>query len=323
MSDSDLELHNPHDLLVKDAFQHRQVIQHLLQSRLPHDTLARIDMDSLRLTNKSFQTLKGKERHCDIVYSATVKGQSGYIYISLEHQSKEEEHMPLRQLEYNILLMRQHLKEGHKTLPLIVNICIYNGPKPYQGPATLLELFEHPDLAKEYLVSAYHLIDLRSDSIQKIERDNSAALAELMLKEAIRRNFCAWLDANEDKLTELAGPYNEMIFLYMLTLDPDKKGILERIEEIKDPTQKQIAMTAAQHLRQEGRQEGIQQGMRQGIQEGRQEGIQQGIQEGMHTNSLNIAKNMLSNMHLDMKTVSQATGLSMQELIRLQEESKH
>lgn len=290
----DIELHNTHDFLVKSSFNHKKVIQHFLHSRLPPATLKRIDMASLRLSNKSFQTLKGQERHCDLVYAATVEGQSGYLYISLEHQSQEEEYMPLRQLEYNVLLMRQHLKEGHKTLPLIVNVCLYNGPKPYQGPATLLELFEHPNLAKEYLVSAYHLIDLRSDSVQKIERDKSAALAELMLKEAWERDFCAWLDANENKLTELAGPYNEIIFQYMFTLDPDKEGILERIERLKDPTQKQIAMTAAQHLR----------------------------QQGMHTKSVEIAKNMLSKLHLGIKAVKEATGLSEEELMKLQQEAK-
>jgi predicted transposase/invertase (TIGR01784 family) len=63
-------------------------------------------------------------------------------------------------------------------------------------------------------------------------------------------------------------------------------------------------MTAAQRLRQEG--------MRKGIQKGRQ--------EGMYTKTLDIAKNMLSRLHLDRKTVSEATGLSEEELIQLQEQ---
>jgi hypothetical protein len=35
-----------------------------------------------------------------------------------------------------------------------------------------------------------------------------------------------------------------------------------------------------------------------------------------------IAKNMLSMLHLDMKTVAEATGLSEEELINLQQEGK-
>lgn len=42
----------------------------------------------------------------------------------------------------------------------------------------------------------------------------------------------------------------------------------------------------------------------------------------MRTKALDIAKNTLAKLHLDMKTVAEATGLREQELIRLQEESK-
>ena len=120
---SDITLHHPHDFLVKAAFGHRGVMEDFLESRLPQETLQRIDMSSLRLTNKSFGTKKGKQKHSDLIYAVTIDGQEGYLYISLEHQSKEEKYMPLRQLEYNVLLMRQHLDEGHSTLPLILNIC--------------------------------------------------------------------------------------------------------------------------------------------------------------------------------------------------------
>jgi predicted transposase/invertase (TIGR01784 family) len=52
-----------------------------------------------------------------------------------------------------------------------------------------------------------------------------------------------------------------------------------------------------------------------------QRGIQQGRQEGIQEEKFHIAKNLLSNFHLDMKVVSEATGLSEQELMRLQEKS--
>jgi predicted transposase YdaD len=63
------------------------------------------------------------------------------------------------------------------------------------------------------------------------------------------------------------------------------------------PHKKENIMTAAQQLEQRGEIRG------------RQEGIQQ--------EKLHIAKNMLDKLHLDMKIVAEATGLSKQELIRL------
>ena len=53
-------------------------------------------------------------------------------------------------------------------------------------------------------------------------------------------------------------------------------------------------------------------------QEGRQEGMQKGMQKGMKTRSLEIAKNMLLNLHLGIEVVQKATGLSTEELNKLQ-----
>ena len=47
---------------------------------------------------------------------------------------------------------------------------------------------------------------------------------------------------------------------------------------------------------------------------------QEGMQQGMHTESLEVAKNMLTNMHSDMQTVSRSTGLNQTEIIKLREE---
>ena len=49
-----------------------------------------------------------------------------------------------------------------------------------------------------------------------------------------------------------------------------------------------------------------------------QQGIQQGVQQGIQTRSLEIAKNMLLNLHLGMDVVQKATGLSSKELKKLQ-----
>jgi predicted XRE-type DNA-binding protein len=49
---------------------------------------------------------------------------------------------------------------------------------------------------------------------------------------------------------------------------------------------------------------------------------QEGMQQGMQQEKLHIAKNMLSKLHLDIKAVKEATGLSEEELIKLQEEAQ-
>jgi predicted transposase/invertase (TIGR01784 family) len=51
-------------------------------------------------------------------------------------------------------------------------------------------------------------------------------------------------------------------------------------------------------------------------------GEKRGMQQGMQQEKLHIAKNMLSKLHLDIKSVKEATGLSEEALLKLQEEAK-
>ena len=210
-----IEIHQPHDALFKASFSHKQVMVDFLTSRLPQETLARIELSSLRLTNKSFVSKTGRQSHSDLIYAAFIDKQEGYIYIVTEHFSEQEKYVPLRQLEYNLPLMRQHLNEGHKKLPLILNVCVYNGTNPYKGPITLLEMFEYPKLAKKYLLEEYHLVDLRADTEARIQQDKQATLAELLLKQGKLRDFYKWIDEHQAILNDSTIPYAEEGFHYI------------------------------------------------------------------------------------------------------------
>ena len=310
-------IHQPHDTIFKAAFSHKQVMVDFLRSRLPQETLARIDLSTLKLTNKSFVSKTGRQTHSDLIYSSRMDKQQGYIYLVTEHFSEQEKYVPLRQIEYNLPLMRQHLNEGHKKLPLILNICVHNCTNPYQGPITFLEMFEHPGLAKQFFLEGYHMVDLSVETEANIHKDKQAALAELLLKQGKLRDFHHWIDKHQDLLNDNSIPYAEEGFHYILTVDP-RNDTLEKLQKNAEPQTKEKIMNAAEKLIQQGKQQGIQQGIQQGKQQGIQQGKQQGIQQGMKTRSLEIAKNMLLNLHLGMDVVQKATGLSSKELKKLQ-----
>ena len=298
-------IHQPHDTIFKAAFSHKQVMVDFLRSRLPQETLARLDLNTLQLTNKSFVSKTGRQTHSDLIYSSRMDKQQGYIYLVTEHFSEQEKYVPLRQIEYNLPLMRQHLNEGHKKLPLILNICVHNCTNPYQGPITFLEMFEHPGLAKQFFLEGYHMVDLSVETEANIHKDKQAALAELLLKQGKLRDFHRWIDKHQDLLNDNSIPYAEEGFHYILTVDP-RNDTLEKLQKNAEPQTKEKIMNAAEKLIQQGKQQGIQQGK------------QQGIQQGMKTRSLEIAKNMLLNLHLGMDVVQKATGLSSKELKKLQ-----
>ena len=63
---------------------------------------------------------------------------------------------------------------------------------------------------------------------------------------------------------------------------------------------------------------GIEEGLAQGREEGREEGLVQGMQQGMREKALEIARQLLN--VLDNQTISQTTGLSVEDIQNLREE---
>ncbi|MBX9889940.1 MAG: Rpn family recombination-promoting nuclease/putative transposase [Amoebophilaceae bacterium] len=86
MSDKRIE---SHDNLFKNAFSRKDVMMDFLETRLPEAVLAKIDQNSLRLTNKSFVGKANLRGDSDVVFQANIEGEHGYLYILAEHVRHE------------------------------------------------------------------------------------------------------------------------------------------------------------------------------------------------------------------------------------------
>ena len=64
------------------------------------------------------------------------------------------------------------------------------------------------------------------------------------------------------------------------------------------------------------REEGLQEGRKEGLQEGMERGIEKGIQEGRREEQITIARS-LKNASIDIKIISENTGLSVEEVLKL------
>ncbi|MGI2298383.1 Rpn family recombination-promoting nuclease/putative transposase, partial [Candidatus Cardinium hertigii] len=197
-------------------------------------------------------------------------------------------------------LLRQHLKEnGNVLLPVILNICVYNGKHPYKGSSSLLSMFSDPELAKSCMFDSFHLVDLYSTSEDELLSYKKAAFAAMVLKQGIYRDFKKWFSDHIHLIVYLLEKgyisYADTAFLYMLNVD-DNPDLLETIKK-SNPQLKQIAMSVAEKLIQQGehkgRQEGILIGQEKGKLEGKQEGRQEGRQEGEKDKAISIARAML------------------------------
>ena len=275
------EIHHPHDSLFKKALQHKEVAIDFLKNRLPSKALKEIDLATVTAENTTFIESDLKASYSDLVLSANIKGEKGYIYTLVELQTQNDDTMPLRLLEYNVRLMRKHVaaKKGKK-LPTIINIVLYAGAKPYKGAKCIMDAFEHPNLFMESLRQTF-LINLTQESETQIMQDGRAALVELVIRQGVRRD-CESLTKEASVVALInASMYGKEVVYYIL--DRTKHDPMETLKKIANlGTQlKHTVMGGLQRALKEkeqlGRQEGIRLGEQRGIQLGEQRGIQLGI----------------------------------------------
>ena len=166
--------------------------------------------------------------------------------------------------------MEAHLAQGHKKLPIIVNLCLYAGEaSPYPYSVDIYDCFEAPDLARRTMCKPLALIDLTVLAEEELAGHGKADLVEILLKQAVVREFLSWINSHQAFVVKLLNRfYGGSGVVYMLETDQENPAekIIEAILAAA-PNKKELIMTAAQQLRQEGIQLGIVKGMKQGMQQ--------------------------------------------------------
>ena len=307
-----ITVHQPFDKLFKVSLSEKKVAISYLKAHVPAEIYKRINIDTLELTDKSFILPKFREIHSDIVYRCQFDNQDGYIFFILEAESTaNEELMAFRQLQYSIAAMDQHIRQGHKKLPIVLPLCLYHGlESPYPHPLDVHQCFDSPDLAKQIIFKPFTLIDLTVLSDDALV-DGPAFLMEMLLKHARAKNFLTILKARRVVIKELLRQLNRELRRYMVKFvinetqdesQPEAVNELVQILTTDLPEDKDIIMTFAQQLKQQGL----------------QEGLQQGLQQGRREEDFVIAKRMLD-MGADRDFIKKAAQLSDQDLLSLED----
>jgi len=142
----DNSIHQPADKLFKTWMADIRVAKDIFHMCLPKAILETIDFNYLTLSPQSHITHRHKNRNVDVLYETKINGKDGYLYILTEHQSEPDRFMPLRLMEYVILIIRHHLKQ-HKncdTFPVIYPLVFYTGNKPYSHTMDFYDCFGNP-----------------------------------------------------------------------------------------------------------------------------------------------------------------------------------
>lgn len=283
------------------------VAKDVMKTYLSADLVEKTDWNSVQLTNKSYVDKYLRHLQTDMVYSCRINGTESYIYVLVEQQTKPYPLLPFKILEYNVTMMREHISQGNKQLPLIANLVLYSGEQsPYPHSTDLYDCFEKPDQAKEMMFKPLNLIDLGQTDEEELLGHGEARLLQLLLKQSREHTFYKWLQKHRAQLVALFDTdYWESALLYILSEEEeyDDDTLLAEIISAK-PSKKKDIMNAAQRL--------IDKGEAIGMQLGKQEGVQ----EGMQAKEIEIAEKMLK-LHLDVNTIQQATNLSIEAIMKL------
>lgn len=95
----------PHDALFKPFLTHPDTARDFMEIHLPKDLRELCDLDSLKLESASFVDEKLRALHSDILWSVKTREGDGYIYVVIEHQSREDIHMAFRLMRYSMAVM--------------------------------------------------------------------------------------------------------------------------------------------------------------------------------------------------------------------------
>lgn len=283
---------------------HIEIARDFFAAHFDKQLLKRIDLNRLRLESSTFIDEVHKELRSDILYSATIDNQDGYIYLTVEHQSCSEKLMAFRILQYATRIWQMHLDRQEKVpdlLPTILPLVIYNGKiSPYPYSTQLRECFSDPFLVQEFLLEQFKLVDLTIIADEELASHRRAALMELLEKHIRAKNILPIIEfiSNADVWGEIKHLGNGKYLRFALKYVADK-GETNAIDDVfrliadKIPEKEDEIMTIAEGLRQQG--------------------MQQGIKLGAHQKQLEIAHNLL-NMGMSQETIAKITQLSIDEI---------
>ena len=313
----------PHDAFTKANLADIDRIKALTKSHYSKEIVSLIKFDTFE--NKPTEFIQRDLRHiaCDVLYSCKIKDEDGYIYFLYEPQSTPDELMPFRLLEYSVQIMKMHLSQGHKKLPIILPAVIYNGEQsPYPFSADIFECFQNVELAKAHVFKPFNLIDLTIAKDEDIAKLPPTLYFEYLLRHARDEDFAERLIDFMEKHPHfvyyfLSGgvDFLNVVLSYIETRKNKNPESIGRLIQVIDNKTDGELMSIIQRWQDEAKLQGESIGVLRGFEQGKVEGKA----EGRHLEKVATAKELLM-MGLGVDKIAKATKLSVEEIKDLQDE---
>jgi hypothetical protein len=264
---------HPHDALFKSAFESPGHAAALVRELLPTAIGEAISWDMLKGDSASFVDIVLADSHGDLLFSTRLRtGEPAFLYLLLEHQSTPDPAMPLRGLSYQIQIWKRFRKEQPaRWLPPIIAAVISHAPGGWNTSRSLEEMFDPSVMAVPgvaTLVPHFSLIieDLAHRTDDELKARSLAAFPRLALwllrdardPERILRSFDAWGSTMLEAKQAPSGrdDFGTLVNYLFHVFHPRYEDELRAKIHQLDHQAKEIEMTIAEQLQEEGRTEG-------------------------------------------------------------------
>ena len=306
------EVNQIHDKTYKTILSNKKEVVKLINSTLNLlEEKYQIKEDEIEKYNSSFITKSLKNRESDVIYRMKEKE----VFFLIEQQSKIDNRMPYRILEYCMLIMedaidkRKAKTKGYK-YPKVYPIVLYTGKREWKEVKRIEECQEKLEGIEEKGFSQYSLID-----INKYTKDELLAkegiLSKIMILEKTKTEKELVKDMKDiikTKMTKEEKELLEEIVYKIFANDIEKEKIegimkkLEKREEKEMVIEEVLRKSREREFKKgisEGKKLGVSEGRKIGVSEGRKIGVSEGreigIQEGRKEEKNKIIIEMIRN----------------------------
>jgi predicted transposase/invertase (TIGR01784 family) len=307
-----------------------KVVRDFLKKSLPTSIQSVVDLETLQPQKESFIDDKLRLQIADLLYSVTIGGKPGYIYLLLEHASRPDRLLPFRMLKYMTAVMDNHLtKTDTSILPVVYPLILYTGRQAFNYSLDLLDLFgEHKLLARDIYKSPYQLVDLSHASDEVLAEYHWFRVAALLGKHIHDLDILPFLKKIMEHLRELENngelEYVELSLSYTVEAGrvSDKNEFVQTVAKgLAYVNKEKVMKTIAEMFKEEVIESGlvmelIKKDLAEEIKKDIfEKGIEKGIEKGAEKRARLIAKNMLAeNIPLDL--ITKITGIPVEILKR-------
>jgi predicted transposase/invertase (TIGR01784 family) len=255
-------IRQPHDKFFRLSMGEPRVVTEFFTKHLPPAVLAKVNLATLQLENRSFIDDAYKDTEADVIYSSQLDGVITYFYLLCEHQSSVDHWMAFRLWIYITRLMETHqAKHPKKPLPLIYPMVVYTGQEPWSATLDIFSLFgEGAELARSWLLQPFQLLDIHAIPDDDMRRRQWCGVVEFALKNKKVRDFKRFLKTLLPWLRELEQNGNDgssfirIVLKYVLngTEAGDKELFIEAVRKHLSQALGDEMTTLAQQFRLEG-----------------------------------------------------------------------